>query len=218
MCSPNIRILLADDHFIVREGIRACLSDRRNISIVGEACDGFDAIEKTLELKPDVVLMDINMPRLNGLEATERLQSKSPKTKVLILTVHNSKEYLKRMMQSGAQGYVIKDTSPEDLIRAIEAVHAGGAFFAPEIAALLLQVSGSPASTNARPALAQLGPRERECLIYVAQGLSTKEIAEKMGVSLRTSETHRQRMMEKLKIHTVAGLTRLAIEEQLRPG
>src|SRR5258708_23535313 len=136
MSSPSIRILLADDHLIVREGIRACLSDQPNISIVGEACDGWDAIEKTRELKPDVVLMDINMPRMNGLEATERLQKESPKTKVLILTVHTSKEYVTRMVQSGAQGYVIKDTSPEELVRAIESVHAGEAYFTPRIAAL----------------------------------------------------------------------------------
>jgi two-component system nitrate/nitrite response regulator NarL len=217
MCNPRIRILLVDDHWIVREGIRACISDRPHITVVGEAADGFEAIQKTLDLKPDVVLMDVNMPRMGGLEATKRLHAQFPETKVLILTVHNSKEYLTGMMQSGAHGYVIKDTSPTDLVRAIEAVHTGGAYFAPEIASLLLERSGASPKTTAQSALARLGPRERECLIYVAQGLSSKEIAEKMGVSLRTCETHRQRMMEKLGIHSVAGLTRLAIEEKLLP-
>ena len=217
MCSPKIRILLVDDHLIVREGIRACIADRTNILVVGEAADGFEAIEKTRELKPDVVLMDINMPRMGGLEATKRLQSECPGTKILILTVHNSKEYLTGMMQSGAQGYVIKDTSPSDLVRAIEAIHKGGAYFAPEIASLLLLSSETPPTKSAHSGLSRLGPRERECLIYVSQGLSSKEIAEKMGVSLRTCETHRHRMMEKLGIHSVAGLTRLAIEEKLLP-
>jgi DNA-binding NarL/FixJ family response regulator len=217
MCAAKIRILLVDDHLIVREGIRACISDRSNILVVGEAADGIEAIQKACALKPDVVLMDINMPRMGGLEAAKRLKSECPATKVLILTVHNSKEYLTGMMQSGAQGYVIKDTSPPDLIRAIEAVHKGGAYFAPEIASLLLESPGSAQAKSARPGLDRLGPRERECLIYISQGLSSKEIAQKMGVSLRTCETHRQRMMEKLGIHSVAGLTRLAIEENLLP-
>jgi two-component system nitrate/nitrite response regulator NarL len=217
MCAAKIRILLVDDHLIVREGIRACISDRPNIIVVGEAADGIEAIQKTCALKPDVVLMDINMPRMGGLEAAKRLKSECPGTKVLILTVHKSKEYLMGMMQSGAQGYVIKDTSPSDLVRAIEAIHKGGAFFAPEIASLLLETSGSAQTKSARPGLDRLGPRERECLIYISQGLSSKEIAQKMGVSLRTCETHRQRLMEKLGIHSVAGLTRLAIEEKLLP-
>jgi DNA-binding NarL/FixJ family response regulator len=217
MCAAKIRILLVDDHLIVREGIRACISDRSNILVVGEAADGIEAIQKACALKPDVVLMDINMPRMGGLEAAKRLKSECPATKVLILTVHNSKEYLTGMMQSGAQGYDIKDTSPPDLIRAIEAVHKGGAYFAPEIASLLLESPGSAQAKSARPGLDRLGPRERECLIYISQGLSSKEIAQKMGVSLRTCETHRQRMMEKLGIHSVAGLTRLAIEENLLP-
>jgi len=217
MSSPKIRILLADDHLIVREGIRACLSDQPNMNIVGEACDGWEAIEKTHELKPDIVLMDINMPRLNGLEATERLQRELPKIKVLILTVHSSKEYVARMVQSGAHGYVIKDTSPAELVRAIESIRAGGAYFAPKIAAMLLENSGSPADTNARSGVARLSQRERECLIWVAQGFSTKEIAKKWGVSLRTVETHREHIAEKLNVRTIAGWTRLAIEERLLP-
>ncbi len=217
MSNRKIRILLADDHLIIREGIRVCLSDQPNLSIVGEAGDGWEAIEKAHQLKPDVVLMDINMPRLNGLEATERLQRELPQTKVLILTVHNGKEYVARMMQSGAHGYVIKDTLPEELIRAIESIHAGGVYLTPEIAAVMLDKSGSPADTNARSGIALLSQRERECLILVAQGLSSKAISTKWGVGLRTVETHREHIAEKLKIRTIAGWTRLAIEEKLLP-
>jgi two-component system nitrate/nitrite response regulator NarL len=202
-----------DDHPVVRKGISACLARHSHLVIVGEAADGLEAVAKAKELLPDIVLLDIDMPNMNGLAATEVLRRELPQVKVLILSMHQRADYLIRILQSGAWGYVSKEASSEDLVNAIETVNAGEAFFSPQIAHLALNqfVKGN----GDGPDLAELTNREREVLTLVAGGLSNKEIANHLGVSVRTVETHRERIIRKLAIHSVAGLTRFAIVKGL---
>ena len=209
----SIRILLVDDHPIVRKGISSCLGSLEHLVIVGEAADGLEAVAKAKELSPDIVLMDIDMPNMSGLAATEVMRREQPQTKVLILSMYRRAEYLLRIVQSGARGYVLKDASPQELVRAIEAVDAGEAFFSPDIARLAL--SQVVQGTGEGPDLGGLTRREREVLILIAEGLSNKEIANSLRVGVRTIETHRERIMRKLAIHSVAGLTRCAIANGL---
>jgi two-component system nitrate/nitrite response regulator NarL len=168
-----------------------------------------------LALAPDVVLMDISMPRMNGLVATQTLRQEAPQIKVLILSVHNNREYIFRIIQAGAHGYVSKEASPEELLHAIESVYTGETFFSPEVAQAalhqLVQNGGK------KEPFAQLTVREREVLVLIAEGQSNKEIASKLGIGVRTIETHRERIMRRLDIHSVAGLTKFAIANGLVP-
>ena len=216
MSRNKIRILLADDHPMVREGIRSSLAANPRFQIVGEAGDGEEAVRMTKKLAPDIVLMDINMPRTNGLEATEKLSREAPKAKVLILTMHNKKEYVLQIVRCGARGYVLKDASPQELVRAIETVDGGEAFFSAGIAQVALNdyVDSARAQKSAHKEN-RLTPREIQVLALIAQGSSNKEIASRLGISVRTVETHRERIMGKLEIRTVAGLTKFAITNKL---
>lgn len=214
--TKRIRLMLVDDHAIVREGIRSFLVAQPHLEIVGEASDGREALAKAKELTPDVVLMDITMPHQNGLETTRLLSQEVPLTRVLVLTVHNNQEYAAQVIQSGARGYLLKDTSPAELVRAIEAVHAGQAFFSPLISQAMMNDLVAKAAVNKNHEIPQsLTTREQEVLIHIASGLSNKEIAERLKLGLRTVETHRERIMRKLDIHNVAGLTRFAITKGL---
>ena len=206
---PQIRILLADDHPIVRKGLRSCLGNCEHFVIVGEAADGQEALRLARELSPQLVLMDIDMPRLSGLEATEILRKELPHIKVLVLSMHRHSEYVLRAIQSGACGYVLKETAPDELAQAIEQVQAGGTFFTPEVARVALNQFVRGAGPGPDGSL--LTNREREVLVLIAKGLSNKEIATRLNVGVRTVETHRERIMRKLDIHTVAGLTRFAL-------
>jgi two-component system, NarL family, nitrate/nitrite response regulator NarL len=208
----RIKLLLVDDHPVVRRGISACLARHEQLQVVGEAANGEEGIRKVRELSPDIVLMDIDMPEMNGLAVTEVLRKENPKIKVLILSMHSNSEYVIRIIQSGASGYVLKEAPTEELVRAIEAVNAGEAFFSPEVARVALNKYVKGTGENAA---AQLTNREREVLIQIAEGLSNKEIANKLGVGVRTVETHRERIMRKLNIHSVAGLTKFAISQGL---
>jgi two-component system, NarL family, nitrate/nitrite response regulator NarL len=207
----RIKLLLVDDHPVVRKGIISCLARHEHLQITGEAADGQEAVRKARELMPDIILMDIDMPQMDGLAVTELLRKEIPKIKVLILSMHSNTEYVMRIIQSGASGYILKDAPTEELVRAIEIVNGGEAFFSPEIAraALNKYVRGG------ENAAGQLTNREREVLIQIAEGLSNKEIAGKLGVGVRTVETHRERIMRKLNIHSVAGLTKFAISKGL---
>jgi two-component system nitrate/nitrite response regulator NarL len=206
----KIKVLIVDDHPVVRRGLQTCLGKQDRIKLVGEAADGEDALTKTQELEPDVVLMDIDLPRMNGLAVTELLRKHSPDVKVLVLSVHTNKQFIFRIIQCGAHGYVSKEASPDELVRAIESVWKGESFFTPEIAqAALTELVSS--GGKARP-FAPLTNREREVLALIAQGQSNKEVATKLGIGVRTIETHRERIMRKLGIHTIAGLTRFAIQ------
>ena len=209
----KIRILVVDDHPVVRRGISACLAGRENLEIVGEAADGREAVRKARDLQPDIMLMDINMPQMNGLAVTELLRRELPKINVLILSMHSNTEYVLRIIQSGARGYILKEAPVDELTRAIEMVQRGEAYFSSDVARVALTqfVRGH----NDGPAVNQLTNREREVLTQIAEGLSNKEIASKLGVGVRTVETHRERIMRKLDIHNVAGLTRFAISKGL---
>jgi two-component system, NarL family, nitrate/nitrite response regulator NarL len=209
----RIRILLADDHPLVRRGIGSCLARQRDLEIVGEAADGREALAKIRELLPDMVLLDIDMPHLSGLAVAGVLRKELPQVKVLVLSMHQHPEYVLRILQSGAHGYVLKEAPIEQLVKAIETINAGESFFNPEIARVALnQIAGS---NGEGPDLKKLTHREREVLMRIAEGCSNKEIAQVLDVGVRTVETHRERIMRKLDIHSIAGLTRFAIAKGL---
>ncbi len=209
----RIKLLVVDDHPVVRRGISSCLARQERLAIVGEAADGLEAVRKAKELLPDIILMDIDMPLMNGLAVTELLHRELPDVKVLILSMHSNTDYVLRIIQSGARGYVLKEASLEELVRAIETVDSGETFFSPDVARVALNQFVSRPGEGPTPS--QLTNREREVLIHIAQGLSNKEIASALGVGVRTVETHREHIMRKLNIHSVAGLTKFAISKGL---
>lgn len=211
--NQRIKILIADDHPVVRKGVSQSLARQSNFEIVGEAVDGRDAVRLAYSLRPEVIVVDIDMPNLNGIAVADLIRRELPDIRVLVLSAHRAQDYVQRIIQSGARGYVLKDATAEELARAVEAVHRGEAFFSPEIARVALNqiVQGHSAETGTP----QLTNREREVLIQIADGFSNKEIAVKLGVGVRTVETHRERIMRKLDIHNVAGLTRFAIAKGL---
>jgi two-component system nitrate/nitrite response regulator NarL len=206
------KLLLVDDHPIVLDGIKSHLCAQPDFEVVGDAANGQDALRKAKLTLPDVVLMDISMPHMNGLEAMANLRKQVPNAKVLILTMHDSKEYIAQVVRSGARGYLLKDSSPAELVSAIKAVHGGEVYFSPSVSKVLIEemADGNKRSLNA-PAPPPLTDREREVLSLIAEGLLNKQIADRLGIGVRTIETHRERIMRKLDIHTVAGLTKYAI-------
>ncbi len=208
-----IKVLVADDHPVVRKGLQTCLARQGSLKIIGEAADGDEALRKTRELLPDVVLMDISMPGMNGLAVTEVLRKELPEIKVLVLSVHSNKEYIFRVIHAGAHGYVSKEAPPEELLRAIESVHEGEPFFSDEI--MRAALSEFVNSGGKKEPFAQLTIREREVLVRIAEGKSNKEIADELRIGVRTIETHRERIMRRLNIHSVAGLTKYAIANGL---
>lgn len=208
-----IRLLLVDDHPIVRRGMRMCLSQHSRIQIIGEAGDGREALSKAHELNPHVILMDIDMPQMNGLAVTDLLRREKPGIKVLILSMYSNTDYVMRIIQCGARGFVLKEAPPEEVVQAIETVCSGGSHFSAEVARVALnQVVKGGANDVAAP-LTRLTNREREVLLYIAEGFSNKEIASQLNIGVRTVETHRERIMRKLDIHSIAGLTRFAIAQ-----
>ncbi len=210
-----IRLLVVDDHPVVRKGLCCCLRKQARLQVIGEAADGEEALSKVAQLAPDIVLMDIDMPRMNGLAATEALSREHPHIKVLILSMHGNSEYVLRIIQAGARGYVLKGNAIEEVLKAVESVHAGETFFSPDVARLALNrfVRGN----GQESACELITSRERQVLIAIAEGYSNKEIASRLGVGVRTIETHRERIMRKLNIHTIAGLTRYAITKGFVP-
>ncbi|CAN5841272.1 response regulator transcription factor [soil metagenome] len=208
-----ITILLAEDHTIVREGLKALLTLESDFEIVGEAENGRQAVAMSSQLCPDVIVMDIAMPLLNGLEATRQILQTSPSTKVLILSAHSDHAYVERVMALGASGYLIKQTAAHVLPNAIREVHAGNPFFSPSISQRLNDhdrraiARGDLPGTEASP----LTSREMEVLQLIAEGKTNKETAAELNISIKTVEKHRQKVMEKLSIHDTASLTRYAI-------
>ena len=205
----KIKVLVVDDHPVVRKGLLTCLANKPTVKVVGEAANGEEAIQKTKELEPDVLLMDIDMPQKDGLAVTEELRKAMPKVKVLVLSSHSHRDYVLRIIRAGARGYVLKDTPPDDLVRAIEAVDVGEAFFSPPVAKIALNQYVEESDKDAP--LGRLSERERQVLALIAEGKSNKEIAVALNIGVRTTETHRERIMRKLDIHSVAGLTKFAI-------
>jgi len=209
----KIKVLLADDHTVVRQGLRAMLEAESDIAVVGEAETGRQALQLVLRLLPDVVVMDVAMPQLNGLEATRQILKELPATRVLILSSYSDEEYVRQVTESGAAGYLLKQTAAADVIRAIHEAKKGNAFFSPAIAKRLMEnyresfLRGAPVDVRTE----RLTSRETEVLQLVAEGKVNKQIASELCVSIKTVEKHRQQLMRKLNIHDVAGLTRYAI-------
>ncbi len=214
-----IRILLADDHAVVRAGLRMLLSADPDLQIVGEAETGVQALRLTAELQPDVVLMDISMPDMNGIVATRQIKAAHPHVAVLALTMHEDDQYFFEMLGAGASGYVPKRAAPNDLISAIHAVQGGGVFLFPSVARALVQdyLQRLPHTGGERPGrgLDMLTDREREVLSLIAQGRSNQEIADQLVISIKTVNRHRENIMAKLNLHNRVELVRYAIERGL---
>ncbi len=207
-------IVVADDHKIVREGLVRLLEEREDFSVIGEASDGEEAVQMVLDKKPDVVIMDIWMPRLGGIDATRRIGKKGSNCKVLVLSMHENRTYVEEVLRAGAAGYIVKNSAPEDLMEAIDAVCAGASYLSPAITQQVVDAISRPGDT-APTGISILTGREREVLQLIAEGLSSKEIAQMLGVSLKTIDSHRSNLMEKLDIHKVSGLVRFAIRAGL---
>jgi DNA-binding NarL/FixJ family response regulator len=211
----RIPVLLAEDHAIVRQGLRLLVETDGDIEIVAEAKTGREAVQLTTKLRPEIVVMDIAMPMLNGLEATRQILKAFPAMKVLILSAHSDAEYVEQVVKAGARGYLVKQSSGEVLAKAIRELHQGKTFFTPSIARRLQE--GFQKSADGiglrKKSNHQLTSRETELLQLVAEGMANKQVASELGISIKTVEKHRQNLMEKLNIHDIAGLTCYAIAE-----
>ncbi len=212
---PGIRILLADDHRLFRFGLKQLFDKRPGLEVVGEAGDGFTAVEMTASLKPDLVFMDISMTQLNGLEATRRILEQDPAARVVILSMHSDRRYVIEALKSGARGYLLKDSAPEELLRSINRVMSGQYFLSAGVNQQLIADFINPPVENLPTAYNLLTAREREVLQLLAEGNSTRQIADRLNLSAKTVESHRLRLMEKLNMHSIAELTKYSIREGL---
>ena len=208
-----IRVLIADDHALVRVGIRRLIDGAAGLEVVGEAADGTEALSLIPDLDPDVVLLDITMPRLNGLSALTRLVAEHPGLKVIILSMHDNEEYVWQALHSGAAGYVLKDASPEELVLAIQAVARGGSYLSPSVSRHV--VSGYVKRPPENAVLDRLTPRQMEIVQLIAEGHTNQEIAGLLSLSVKTVETHRGQLMARLELHDVAGVVRFAVRSGL---
>ena len=208
------RIVLADDHAILREGIRALLEDQSDMTVVGEAADGRKAIELARDLSPDIIVMDIGMPLLNGLEATRQIKHNFPQVAVLVLTMHDNEEYVSHILAAGASGYVLKRAASSELVTAIRAVAAGQSFLSPAVTKLLIE--GYMGRQLAAPVMVDpfetLTAREREVLQLVAEGHTNSQIAKLLNISIKTVKAHRSNLMQKLGLHDRGALIKVAIQ------
>lgn len=209
-----IRLLIVDDHPLVLDGITACLEANDNIQVIGQARNGLEAIEKAKQLTPDLVLMDISMPIMDGLEATKQLRQQQLDCQVLILSMHNETEYIIKMMQAGAAGYVLKDVAPRELLYAIESIYSGNTYFSSNASQRLLETATQP-NKSIRQRAIPLTRREKTILSEIASGKGNKDIASHLNISIRTVETHRQNIKNKLEIYTTAELTKYALQHGL---
>jgi two-component system, NarL family, response regulator NreC len=208
---PVIKILLADDHTIVRQGLKLILSSHADLQVIGEAANGREVLELAEKLKPDVVLMDVAMPELNGIEATRRLHQISPRTKVLVLSMHKEAVYVREILKAGARGYILKDAIDTELISAIQSVARGDGYVSPAISGTLL----SDYRQNITNPLDLLSSREREVLQLIAEGKTNKEVATRLNLSVYTVDSHRGKIMEKLNLHSTGELVRFAVKQGL---
>jgi len=215
--SPRIttRILLADDHEIIREGLRSVLETRKDWEIVGEATNGREAVKKVGELKPDVVVMDISMPELNGLEAVRQIVKQVPRTEVLVLTMHDSEDLVRGVLDAGARGYLLKSDASRQLISAIEALRLHKPYLTPRVNEVVLRGYLGEEPLKGETSGGKLTPREREIVQLLAEGLSSKEVAGTLHISVKTAETHRTNIMRKLDIHSVSELVRYAVRNHI---
>jgi DNA-binding NarL/FixJ family response regulator len=210
---PKINVLLADDHTVIREGLRVLLDAAGDIKVIGEAETGRQAVALAKKLLPHVVVIDVAMPLLNGLEATRQILRELPSTKVLVLSSYSDDEYVRQLIEAGAIGYLVKQTAAQDLLKAIREAHKGNAFFSPSISKRLLDQYREAFTQGGRlkPEASGLTSREAEVLQLIAEGYANKQIADELSISVKTVEKHRQQLMEKLHLHDVASLTRYAI-------
>jgi two-component system response regulator NreC len=206
-----IKVLLADDHTIVRQGLKLILSSHPDLEVVGEAANGNEVINLAEKLKPDVILMDVAMPELNGIEATRRLHQISPRMKVLVLSMHKEAVYIREILKAGARGYILKDAIDTELVNAIQSVARGDGYISPAISGALL----SDYRQNLTDPLDLLSTREREVLQLIAEGKTNKEVATRLNLSVYTVDSHRGKIMEKLNLHSAGELIRFAVKNGL---
>jgi len=211
----SVRVLLVDDHQMMRDGLRAILGRRSDFEVVGEADDGRTALAQASSLQPDVVVMDVGMPQMNGIEATRRLKKETPGSRVVALSTHSDKRYVLNMIEAGASGYVLKEAASEDLLRAVEAASLGEHYLSPQITGAVFEPWRNTASRGKSSAYRNLGTREREVLQLLAEGKTSKEIAARLNLAVKTVETHRRNIGQKLDLHSIAELTKYAIREGL---
>jgi DNA-binding NarL/FixJ family response regulator len=213
----TFRIFIADDHEVVRKGLCALLTAQPDWEVCGEAADGREAVEKAEQLKPDVVILDIGMPSLNGLEATRQILKSNPHAKILVLTLHDSDQVVREVLNAGARGFLLKSDAARDLVAAVEALRRDKTYFTSKVAAMVLEgylkagTAESPISVSRN----RLTPREREVVQLLAEGKSTKEVAVALGLSVKTAETHRSNIMRKLQLHSVSDLVLYAVRNNI---
>jgi len=215
MNTRKVRVLLVDDHKIMREGLAALLAGVPDMEVVGQASDGREALDLVRSALPDVVVMDIGMPELNGVEATRRVRTEHPRVKVIALSTHTDKRYVQHMLEAGACGYVLKIAAHEELVRAVRAASLGRTYLSSEIAGSVVERSTQPHAGGEISAFSTLGAREREVLQLVAEGKTSAETAKEMHISIKTVETHRRNIAQKLHLRGTAELTKYAVREGL---
>lgn len=211
----KIRILLADDHTILRNGIRAILEDEPGMDVVGEAEDGRTAVSLATQLKPDIVIMDIAMPLLNGLEATRQIKRTCPGVKVIILSMHDNEEYIIQVLEAGAMGYILKDAAARELIQALRTVYRGEAVLSPAITRIVIEDYLRWGGVRPTEDADALSPRERETLQLIAEGYTSKQISEILVISVKTVQAHRNSLMQKLHLHNRGELVKYAIQKKI---
>ena len=211
----KLRLLLVDDHKLFRDGLRSMIEPQRGMEIVGEARDGQRAVALAHELKPDVILMDVSMPELNGIEATRKIIADQPAAKIIMLSMHSDRRYVIEALRSGARGYLLKDSAFDEVVAAIRECISGKVYLSTQIANIVINDYISLAKSADASAYAVLSAREREVLQMFAEGKTTKEIAAQLQVSAKTIESHRKQVMDKLNLHSIAELTKYAIREGL---
>ncbi len=213
----SIKILIVDDHTIVRHGLSRSIQQQEDMEVVGQASDGRGAVELTRKLSPNVVLMDVSMPYLNGIEATREIIRESPATRVVALSMHSAKRFVREMFRAGASGYLLKDCEFEELVQTIRLISEGQTYISPSISRIVVENYARKPQEDKESAFSVLTQREREVLQLMAEGNSTKQIAMRLFISPKTVEAHRLRIMNKLDIDNVALLTKYAIQEGLTP-
>jgi two-component system response regulator NreC len=211
----KIRILLADDHTLMRSGIRALLEDEPGLNVIGEAEDGRSAVALACKLGPDVVIMDIAMPLLNGLEATRQIRQQCPHVRVLILSMHDNEEYIRQVLEAGAMGYILKDAAARELISAIRSVYRGEAVLSPAVTRLVIEDYLRWGGSRPQAESDGLSPREREVLQLIAEGYTNKQIAKILSISIKTVQAHRNNLMGKLDLHDRGELIKYAIQKKI---
>ncbi len=211
----SIKIMIVDEHKILREGLSTLIAKQPNMEIIGEATDGREALELVNKLSPDIILMDVTMPNLSGIEATRKIKSKNSDIEIIALSLHSDRRYVLGMIDAGASGYLLKECAFDELVRAINTVKNGKKYLSPEISSILIDEYSKKNPQDKLSIYSKLTPRETEILQLIAEGKNTKEISNRLNISIKTVETHRRHIKKKLKSESIAELTKIAIREGL---